>query len=147
MIRENNETLKVIANELKNLTTVLKHVSLNGGGNTYLPVGPPIRRTSDSDIERIKKPPSRSAIVAGGSPAKVLVIREMKEIFQKTTADNSEFDIRKILKPMTEEELQSITLSEENLREKEEIAIENQIKRLENKQSKDLSLENLKPPK
>jgi hypothetical protein len=147
MIRENNETLKIIANELKNLTTVLKHVSLNGGGGSYLPSGPPVRRNSNSGIERIKNSPSRSAIVAGGSPTKALVIREMKEVFQKTTTDNSEFDIRKILKPMTEKELQSITLSEENLREKEEIAIQNQIKRLENKQSEDLSLENLKQPK
>ena len=147
MIRENNETLKVIANELKNLTAVLKHVSLNGGGNTYLPSTPPVRRTDGSGIERINRPPSRSALVAGGSPAKVLVIREMKEVFQKTTADNSEFDIRKILKPMSEDELESITLSENILREKEEIAIQNQIKRLENKQTEALSLEDLKPPK
>ena len=147
MIRENNETLKVIANELKNLTTVLKHASLNGGGNAYLPSTPPIRREAGLGIERTNRPPSRSALVAGGSPAKVLVIREMKEVFQKNTTDNSEFDIRKILKPMSEDELNTITLSEEILREKEEIAIKNQIKRIENKQTETPSLENLKPPK
>ena len=146
MIRENNETLKLIANELKNITTVLKHTSLTSGESAYLPAGPPIRRSYGPGIERIKRPPSRSDLVAGGSPAKILVIREMKEIFQKTTADNSEFDIRKILQPMSEEELESITLGTDILREKEEIAIQNQIKRLENKQIEAPSLDNLKPP-
>jgi len=146
VIRENNQTLNVIANELKNLTAVLKNVSFNGGG-PYLSQDSPIRTNNLSGIERIKSPPSRPALVAGGSPAKVMVIREMKEVFQKVTENNSEFNIRRILKPMSEEELNSVTLSEEILREKEEIAIQNQIKRLENKSSKQVTLENLKKPK
>ena len=146
IIRENNQTLNVIANELKNLTSVLKQVSLNGGG-AYISHSLPVRSNDAAGIERIKRPPSRPGLVAGGSPAKVMVIREMKEIFQKVTESNSEFNIRKILKPMTEDELNSMTLSEEILREKEEIAIQNQIKRLENKSNEQITLENLKKPK
>lgn len=146
VIRENNQTLNVIANELKNLTTVLKQVSLNEGG-TFLLHNSPVRRDNAPGIERIMRPPSRPALVAGGSPAKVMVIREMKEIFQKVTENNAEFSIQKILKPMSEDELKSLTLNEETLREKEEIAIQNQIKRLENKSNNQVALENLKIPK
>ena len=146
VIRENNQTLQVIAEELKNITTVLKNVALNGGG-TYLSHNSLNRINNETGIERIKRPPSRPALVAGGSPAKVMVIREMKEIFQKVTDNNSEFNIHTLLKPMSEDELKSVILSEDILQEKEKIAIQNQIKRLENKSNEQIALENLKKPK
>jgi hypothetical protein len=48
---------------------------------------------------------------------------------------------------MSEEDLRSIMLSDEELKEKEQESINNQIKRLESKQKDQLSLENLKKSK
>ena len=144
LIQENNNTLKVIANELKNLTTVLKSVSFNAGTN-YLPSGPPVRSSSGPGIERNKRPPSRPSLV-GGSSAKVMVIREMKSVFQKNIEDNSDFNVQMLLKPMSEEELNKIILSEEELLKKEEIAIQNQIEKYKKAQEKDLALEDLRKP-
>ncbi len=144
LIQENNNTLKVIANELKNLTTVLKSVSFNAGTN-YLPSGPPVRSSSGPGIERIKRPSSMPSLV-GGSSAKVMVIREMKSVFQKNIEENSDFNVQMLLKPMSEEELNKIMLSEEDLLKKEEIAIQNQIDKYEKAQEKDLALEDLRKP-
>lgn len=144
LIQENNDTLKVIANELKNLTTVLKSVSFNAGTN-YLPSGPPVRSSSGTPIKRIQKPPSIPSLV-GGSSAKIMVIREMKSVFQKNIEENTDFNIQMLLKPMSEEELNKIILNEEELLKKEEIAIQNQIERYKKTQEKDLALEDLRKP-
>ena len=144
LIQENNTTLKVIANELKNLTTVLKSVSLNGGNN-YLPSGPPVRSSSGPPIKRIQKPSSIPSLM-GGSSAKVMVIREMKSLFQKNIEENSDFNVQMLLKPMSEEELSKIILDEEELLKKEEIAIKKQIEKYEKIQEKDLALEDLRKP-
>ena len=50
------------------------------------------------------------------------------------------------MKPMSEEDLKAITLSDELLMKKEQESIKNQIKRLKNKQKEPLALENLKEP-
>ena len=71
----------------------------------------------------------------------------MKTIFRETTEKNSGFSIKDILKPMDDEELQSITLNEDELREKEEVAIANQIKRFKKMQEEKIELEQLKEPK
>jgi hypothetical protein len=71
----------------------------------------------------------------------------MKTIFRETTEKNRGFSIKDILKPMDEKELQSIILNEEELREKEEVAIANQIKRFKKKQEEKIKLEQLKEPK
>jgi hypothetical protein len=144
LIQANNDTLKVIANELKNLTAVLKNVSLNAGTN-YLPSGPPIRSSSGPPIKRIQSTPSISSLM-GGSSAKVMVIREMKSVFQKNIEENSDFNVQKLLKPMSEEELNKIMLSEEELLKKEEIAIQKQIERFKRSQEKELVLEDLRKP-
>jgi len=144
LIQENNDTLKVIANELKNLTTVLKSVSFNAGTN-YLPSGPPVRSSSGTSIKRIQKPPSMLSL-EGGSSAKIMVIREMKSVFQKNIEENSDFNVQMLLKPMSEEELNKIILNEEELLKKEEIAIQNQIERYKKAQEKDLALEGLRKP-
>lgn len=144
LIQDNNNTLKIIANELKNLTTVLKSVSINGGTN-YLPSGAPVRSNSGPPIKRIQKPPSKPSLI-GGSSAKVMVIREMKSVFQKNIEENSDFNIQKLLKPMSEEELNKIILNEDDLLKKEEIAIQKQIERYKKTQEKDLALEDLKKP-
>ncbi|MFX1470618.1 MAG: hypothetical protein ACFFB8_18380, partial [Promethearchaeota archaeon] len=137
--------LKNIEEQLKNLAVILKNVSFN---NThYIPPIPAIKRSQDSAIEIRRRPPSRSNLIQEGStPAKILVIKEMKSLFQNSIEKNDEFNIHDILKPMSEEEFNAITLSEEVLKEREHKAISNQIKRLENKKKKKISLENLKKP-
>jgi len=147
MIRENNDTLKVIANELKNLTTVIKSLSFNNPAQGYLPPGPPMRRSNEPGIERIKRPPSRPMMMQGGSSVKVLVIREMKEKFTKVIEKNNGFNIKDILKPMSEDELKNLTLNEEELKKKEEEAIKKQIERFKKEQQKELSLDDLIVPK
>ena len=148
MLRENNNTLKVIANELKNLTAVLKSISLVNPNQGYLPSRPPMQSTNEVPIERRKTPPSAPRLIQGGtSSAKVLVIKEMKEIFFKNIEKNKDFNVKDILKPLTEEEIKHITLNEEELKKREEKAIENQIKRIEKEQELSMSLENLKEPK
>ncbi|MFX1327462.1 MAG: hypothetical protein ACFE91_04880 [Promethearchaeota archaeon] len=145
MVSESNKTLKNIEEQLKNLAVILKNVSFN---NThYIPPIPAIKRSQDSAIEIRRRPPSRSNLIQEGStPAKILVIKEMKSLFQNSIEKNDEFNIHDILKPMSEEEFNAITLSEEVLKEREHKAISNQIKRLENKKKKKISLENLKKP-
>ncbi|MFX0037658.1 MAG: hypothetical protein ACFE9I_18715, partial [Candidatus Hermodarchaeota archaeon] len=143
MVSESNKTLKNIEEQLKNLAVILKNVSFN---NThYIPPIPAIKRSQDSTIEIRRRPPSRSNLIQEGStPAKILVIKEMKSLFQNSIEKNDEFNIHDILKPMSEEEFNAITLSEEVVKEREHKAIKNQIKRLENKKKEQISLENLK---
>lgn len=144
LMKENNETLKSIAFHLKELTSTLQNIPLNS--ISYgTPTGPP-QRISGPAIERIQKPELINLIQGSNSSAKVLVIRELKEKFQKTIEMHNGFSIKDILKPMNDAELKAITLDEEKLRKKEEIAIQNQIKRLENKQNKEIKLDELKKP-
>ncbi|MFX0004324.1 MAG: hypothetical protein ACFFAA_09080 [Promethearchaeota archaeon] len=145
LVNESNKTLKSIEEQIKNLAVILKNMSFNN--TQYLP---PItvKRSQESGIERIKRPPTNTNLLQGGTPsAKILVIREMKSIFQKSIENNKEFNVKDILKPMSEEELKTIILSEEELRKKEQESINNQIKRLENKKNEKLSLKKLKKPK
>jgi hypothetical protein len=145
MVNESNRTLKNIEEQIKNLAVILKNMSLNS--NQYLPPVP-VRRSQEERIERIRKPPSSPNLIQSGmSSAKILVIKEMKSIFQKTLENNSDFNIRDILKPMSEEELKAITLSDDVLIEREQKSINNQIKRLKIKQENPIILEELKKPK
>ncbi|MFX0007841.1 MAG: hypothetical protein ACFFA7_00950 [Promethearchaeota archaeon] len=144
MINESNKTLKNIEEQIKNLAAILKNMSFNN--MQYVPQIP-VKRTHDSGIKRINKSPSNSNLLELGAPsAKILVIKEMKSIFQTSIDNNNEFNIRDILKPMSEVELKAITLPDEILKEREQKTIENQIKRLKNKQKKQLKLEDLKKP-
>ena len=81
------------------------------------------------------------------SSGKLMVIREMKSIFNENINKNSTFNIKDILKPLTEEELKAMMLDDEELIKKEEKAIENQIKRLKKKQKEEIQVEDLKPQK
>ncbi len=144
MVNESNKTLKNIEEQIKNLAVILKNMSFNN--TQYLPPIP-AKRSQEPGIERIRKPPSNYSLLQSGAPsAKILVIKEMKSIFQNSLDENSEINIKDILKPMSEEELKAITLSDEVLMEKEQKSIKNQIKRLKNKTKKPLELENLKKP-
>lgn len=147
IIRENNETLKVIADELKNLTAVLKNVAFGNLNQNFLPPRLSTLSSGESPIERRKFPPSKPMLTQEGtSSAKVLVIKEMKEIFNKNIEKNMSFNVKDILKPLTEDEIKQVTLNEEELKKRENIAIENQIKRFNKEQGKLVSLSDLKEP-
>jgi ATP-dependent protease Clp ATPase subunit len=115
--------------------------------------GPPVRtpqRFSGPGIERIKRSELPSLIQSRGSSAKLLVIKEMKTKFREITEKNKGFSVTGILKPMSEDELKDIVLSDEELKRKEEIAINNQIKRFKKKQEqkeKKVKLKKLNKPK
>jgi len=145
IVKESHKTLKNIEEQLKNLAVILKSMSFNN--NTYLS-SVPVKRTQEPAIERITNLPLKSDLLQNGvSSVKLLVIKEMKTIFQKSIEKSTEFNIKDILKPMSEDELNAITYSEEEILKKEQESIKNQIKRLKNKKEKDLSLEKLKKPK
>lgn len=144
MVSESNKSLKNIEEQLKNLAVILKNMSFNN--TQYLPPLP-VKRSQEPGIERIRRPPSNINLLQSGAPsAKILVIKEMKSIFKNSIDENTDFNIKNILKPMSEEDLKAITLSDELLMKKEQESIENQIKRLKNKQKEPLALENLKEP-
>jgi len=151
MMKESNETLKNIELYLKNLTLTMQNMPVSP-----MSYGPPIRtpqRILGPGIERIKRSELPSLIQSRGSSAKLLVIKEMKTKFREITEKNKGFSVTGILKPMSEDELKAIVLDDEELQKKEEIAINNQIKRFKKKQEqqeqkeKKIKLKKLNKPK
>ncbi len=151
MMKESNETLKNIEIHLKNLALTMQNMPVNP-----ISYGPPVRtpqRISGPGIERIKRSDLPSLIQSRGSSAKILVIKEMKTKFREITEKNKGFSVTDILKPMSEDELKTIVLSDEELKKKEEITINNQIKRFKKKQDlkeqkeKKIKLKKLNKPK
>ncbi len=136
LIRENTETMKNIVDQLKEINYTLKNVSL--GNVNYMAPSPGRRGPPQRGIERIKREngPRSSLAIQPQAP----FLPELKSIIQ----DPEKF--RSYLKPMTEEELNIIILDDEELEEKQELAIIRQIKRLEKEQPKELILENLQKP-
>ncbi|MFX1575159.1 MAG: hypothetical protein ACFFB0_20680 [Promethearchaeota archaeon] len=144
MIHENNKTLKSIAQELKNISLSLQNLP-----NNVVSYNPsvPVMRNQKEGIERIKIPMKPTLIQGQLSSAKLMVIKEMKSIFEQNVDDKSNFNVKAILKPLTEEELKNMMLDDEILKKKEEIAINNQIKRIEKQKEKQIHLKDLKKPK
>lgn len=143
LISESNKTLKRIEQELKNLSSSIHHLPSNN--LQYFPPNP-VRRTTESGIERIRVP-SKPVLIQGQiSSSKLMVIKEMKSIFKSNVENNSDFNIKDILKPLSEEELESMMLDDEVLAERETIAIKNQIERLKKNDEYKIQIENLKPP-
>ena len=145
MISESNRTLKNIELHLKNLNLTLQNMPV--GNISY---GPPARlsnRSSEPGIERIRGPTKPALIQGQMSSGKLMVIKEMKTIFKQSIDENEVFNIQDILKPLTEDELQELTVDDEVLIEKEKKAIDNQIKRIQKHQEEKIQLENLKKPK
>ena len=151
MMKESNETLKNIELYLKNLTLTMQNMPVSP-----ISYGLPVRtsqRISGHGIERIKRSELPSLIQSRGSSAKLLVMKEMKTKFREITEKNNGFSVTDILKPMSEDELKAIVLSDEELKKKEEITINNQIKRFKKKQElkeqkeKKIKLKKLNKPK
>ncbi|MFW9989530.1 MAG: hypothetical protein ACFFC3_12820, partial [Candidatus Odinarchaeota archaeon] len=144
LISEGNKTLKRIEQALQNLSLSFQNIPPTN--IQYMP-SIPNRGESGAAIERIKVPTKPVLIQGQISSNKLMVIKEMKSIFNASLTKNNEFNIKNILKPLSEKELKLIMLDEEELMKKEEEAIKNQIKRLKKHQNEEIQLKNLKPPK
>lgn len=145
MISESNKTLKNIEKHLRNLNNTLLNMpatNLSYNAPPHLP-----NSASDIPIERIRIPSKPALIQSQMSSGRLMVIKEMKTIFKKNIEENSIFNVKEILKPMSEEELLKMMPDKDVLKKKEEEAIKNQIERLKNQQKKEIKLENLKKPK
>jgi hypothetical protein len=144
MISESNRTLKNIENHLKNLNMTLQNIPVGNfsyAGPTRLP-----NSSLESGIERISVPTKPALIQSQMSSGKLMVIKEMKTIFQQNIEKNEIFNVKEILKPLTEEELKELIVDDKILMKKEEEAINNQIKRLKKQQEKKIDLADLKKP-
>ena len=147
MVLDNTETLKRIVDQLKELNSTLKTMSVQSyniiASDSPL-IGPPKRYSPQERSERIKTNRIQKVNVELKPPGEMYFLPELKDLIK-----NNE-DIRKVLKPMSDEELHNITLNDEKLKEKQELAFQRQIVRIEkekkNKKSKEIILENLKKP-
>ena len=145
MISESNKTLKNIEHHLKNLNLTIQNMPVGNfsyGSHPRLP-----NKSSESGIERIRVPTKPALIQGQISSGKLMVIKEMKTIFMKNFEKNEIFNVKEILKPLTEEELKELMVDDEVLMKKEEEAIDNQIKRLKKQHEKEIHLDGLKKPK
>ncbi|MHA2400180.1 MAG: hypothetical protein ACXADU_15000, partial [Promethearchaeota archaeon] len=116
MISESNKTLKNIEKHLRNLNnTLLNMPATNLSYNTppYLP-----DTASDIPIERIRIPSKPLLIQSQMSSGRLMVIQEMKTIFNKNIEENSIFNVKEILKPMSEEELLKMMPDKDLLKKK-----------------------------
>ncbi|MFX1377138.1 MAG: hypothetical protein ACFFA0_15135 [Promethearchaeota archaeon] len=145
MISESNKTLKNIENHLKNLNMTLQNMPV--GNFSYNSPPRLTNRNSDNEIERIRVPTKPALIQGQMTSGKLMVIQEMKTIFKQNIDKNEDFNVKDILKPLTEDELKEIMVDDEILMEKEKEAITNQIKRLQKHQEKEIQLKDLKKPK
>ena len=145
IISENNKTLKNIENKLINLNQTIQNMPLTN--LSYNATPPLLNRRNQTGIERIKIPTKPALINGQISSSKLMVIKEMKTIFNQNKENNSIFNIKDILKPLTDVELQEMILDDEMLIQKEEEAITNQVKRLQKHQNQEILLENLTGPR
>ncbi|KKN24009.1 hypothetical protein LCGC14_0899260 [marine sediment metagenome] len=145
IISENNKTLKNIENQLINLNQTIQNMPLTN--LSYNATPPLLNKRNQTGIERIKIPTKPALINGQMSSSKLMVIKEMKTIFNQNKENNSIFNIKDILKPLTDVELQEMILDDEMLIQKEEEAITNQIKRLQKHLKQEILLENLTGPR
>ena len=71
---------------------------------------------------------------------------ELKEIFNNSAEINGDFNFKEILKPMDAEELKMIVLDDEELEKKELETLERQMEKIEQENSSEIKLEDLKKP-
>lgn len=138
LVGGNTEAINNIVDQLKELNSTLKNMSLNNIGYVspgLSQTGPPKRMTNWKTNPNLSNP--RLAIKA---PGKLPFLPELKELMK----DDASF--HNYLKPMSEEELTEIMLDDEELEKKQEITIKRQIKRLEKEYPQELLLQNLKEP-
>ncbi|MFX1276769.1 MAG: hypothetical protein ACFFAT_17240 [Promethearchaeota archaeon] len=140
LARESNDRLKNVELYLKDISESLKQMRFNG-----ISSGPQIIQGIDNqNITRIRRIPPKS--LGYGPPRRLAFLGELKEVFGNVMKDKEVLNFRDILKPMTEEELNSITLDAEVLKKKELESFTRKMKKIEDKNSEPIKLENLKKP-
>ena len=138
LINNGNERLKNVEEELKNIKAMIKSLSLNNVSNVSFAVqrGPP-RSLGIERIKRLSGPKLNNLLP---SPKSLEYLPELKALMK----DNGKF--RDYLKPISNEELDKITLNDEQLIEKQEEIYHRQIEIIKKKEEKTIILENLKKP-
>ena len=139
LINDGNERLRNVEEELKNIKAMIKSLSFNNVSNVSLGFqkGPPRKL----GIERIKRPNGLKLNNLLPSPKSLEYLPELIALMD----DNEKF--RSYLKPISNEDLEKITLNDEQLIEKQEALYKRQIEMLKNKEEKIANLDNLKKPK
>ena len=110
-IHENNKRLKNIENQLKTVNTTLKNISFNNFN--YVSVGQPRRTIPQRGIERIKKVNEVKSELALRPPRDIYFLSELKALVN----DSERF--KNFLKPMSKEELNAITLKDDDMKKKQ----------------------------
>jgi hypothetical protein len=126
LLRENNERLENVEEALTKLTDTLNNLgglsitNKNPPNPSALPPPPPSspqqkRKPIKSKISALpKKRPS-----IGMKNSKMAFLGELKEVLNSSIQKSGEFNVRDVLKPMSEEELKQVTLKDEELEKRE----------------------------
>jgi len=130
-VRENNEKLKLIEDQLREVNNTLKKMSLDN--SNYVPQGPTPRGPPQRGIERIKK------VYEIGPKLALRPLRDMYFLPELKVLMNDSEKFKHYLKPMSKEELNEITLDDNELKKKQMDFF--------NRQKEKNNLENLKVPK
>ncbi|MFX0186689.1 MAG: hypothetical protein ACFE8A_03030 [Candidatus Hodarchaeota archaeon] len=138
-IRENNKRLKNIESQLETVNITLKNITFNNFN--YVSQDSPRRGALQRGIERIKKVRGPVSNLVLKPPGYLYFLPELK-----TLVNNSE-RFKNFLKPMSNEELNAITLDDDELNKKQIDFYNRQKKNTTVKQTKQLKLKNLKIPK
>ena len=139
LVSGNTEAMNNIVEQLKELNLTLKNRPLNNIGY----VSPGLSQTGlPKRISNWNTNPNLSnPHLALKAPGKLPYLAELKEIMK----DGATF--HNYLKPMSEEELKVVTLDDDELEIRQELAIDRHIKRLEKEQLTETILKNLNEPK
>lgn len=136
MIHENSERLKNMESYLKDISETLKRMKFNGTS-----LGSPGLSSQDGiEIKRIRRIPVKNV----NASKRLSFLSELKEILNNSTEDNGVFNFKQILKPMDEEELKMIVLDDEELEKKEIEMLTRQMEKIEQENSGQIKLEDLK---
>jgi len=137
-INDNSERLKNMELYLKEISETLKHMNFNGSSLSSADLS----SHDGMEIKRIKRLPVKNI-----NPSKRLSYSpELKEIFNNREENSGVFNFKEILKPMDEGELKEIVLDDEELEKKELEAFARQVENIEQDNSSQIKLEDLKKP-
>ena len=137
-IHDNSERLKNMELYLKEISETLKHMKFNG---TSLG-SPGFSSHEGMEIKRIKRLPVKNI----STSKRLTYLPELKEIFNTSLENDGIFNFKEVLKPMDEDEFKKIVLDEEELEKKELEALARQVEKMEQENSSQIKLEDLKRP-
>ena len=128
LLKENNQRLENVEKALNNLAQTLKNlgdIKLNHSGSSNSPSLPPPPSPNSSQMKKSKtrssskKPiasfPKRKRKNLAPKNSKMAFLGELKEVLNSSKQKSGDFNIRDVLKPMSDDELKKVTLQEEEL--------------------------------